>query len=69
MTSPPVNHGTRAVLGLGNNLGDRLEMLQGAVDALVDAPGIDVAAISPVYETDPVGGPEAAALSERGDHR
>ena len=58
MTSPPVNHGTRAVLGLGSNLGDRLEMLQGAVEALVDAPGIDVVAISPVYETDPVGGPE-----------
>ena len=58
MTSAPVNHGTRAVLGLGSNLGERLEMLQGAVDALVDAPGIDVVAISPVYETDPVGGPE-----------
>lgn len=58
MTSAPVNHGTRAVLGLGSNLGDRLEMLQGAVDALVDAPGIDVVAISPVYETEPVGGPE-----------
>lgn len=58
MTGAPVNHGTRAVLGLGSNLGDRLEMLQGAVDALVDAPGIDVVAISPVYETDPIGGPE-----------
>ncbi|HKA68237.1 MAG TPA: 2-amino-4-hydroxy-6-hydroxymethyldihydropteridine diphosphokinase [Actinomycetes bacterium] len=57
MTSAPVNHGTRAVLGLGSNLGERLEMLQGAVDALVDAPGIDVVAISPVYETDPLGGP------------
>ena len=57
MMSAPVNHGARAVLGLGSNLGDRMEMLQGAVDALVDAPGIDVVALSPVYETEPVGGP------------
>lgn len=48
---------TRAVLALGSNLGDRLDTLQGAVDALVDAPGIDVVAISPVYETVAVGGP------------
>lgn len=47
----------RAVLGLGSNLGDRLDILQGAVQALIDAPGIDVVAISPVYETEPVGGP------------
>ena len=58
MMSAPVNHGARAVLGLGSNLGDRMEMLQGTVDALVDAPGIDVVALSPVYETEPVGGPE-----------
>ncbi|MCI0689576.1 MAG: 2-amino-4-hydroxy-6-hydroxymethyldihydropteridine diphosphokinase [Sporichthyaceae bacterium] len=57
MTSATASHGARAVLGLGSNLGDRLELLQGAVDALVDAPGIDVVAISPVYETEPVGGP------------
>jgi len=57
MSSATVSHGTRAVLGLGSNLGDRLELLQGAVNALVDAPGIEVVAISPVYETEPVGGP------------
>jgi 2-amino-4-hydroxy-6-hydroxymethyldihydropteridine diphosphokinase len=46
------------VLALGSNLGDRLETLQGAVDALDDAPGVDFVAVSPVYETAPVGGPE-----------
>lgn len=48
----------RAVLSLGSNLGDRLAMLQGAVDALSAAGR--VVAVSPVYETDPVGGPEQA---------
>ena len=48
----------RAVLALGSNLGDRLENLQGAVDVLFDAPGVDFVAVSPVYETAPVGGPE-----------
>ncbi len=46
----------RAVLALGSNVGDRLAMLQLAVDSLA-AVG-EVAAISPVVETDPVGGPE-----------
>ncbi|MEV0586926.1 2-amino-4-hydroxy-6-hydroxymethyldihydropteridine diphosphokinase [Nonomuraea sp. NPDC050310] len=49
----------KAVLALGSNLGRRFETLQGAVDALFDAPGLDYVAVSPVYETDPVGGPEA----------
>ena len=48
----------RIVLALGSNLGDRLETLQGAVDALFDAPGVDFVAVSPVYETAPVGGPQ-----------
>jgi 2-amino-4-hydroxy-6-hydroxymethyldihydropteridine diphosphokinase len=46
------------VLSLGSNLGDRLETLQGALDALADTPGLRLRAVSPVYETDPVGGPE-----------
>jgi 2-amino-4-hydroxy-6-hydroxymethyldihydropteridine diphosphokinase len=48
----------RTVLSLGSNLGDRLDNLQEAVDALFDAPGLDFVALSPVYETAPVGGPE-----------
>ncbi|MCY4629606.1 MAG: 2-amino-4-hydroxy-6-hydroxymethyldihydropteridine diphosphokinase [bacterium] len=42
----------RAFLALGSNLGDRRALLAAAVAALDD-----VVAVSPVYETDPVGGP------------
>ncbi|MGW6291449.1 2-amino-4-hydroxy-6-hydroxymethyldihydropteridine diphosphokinase [Streptomyces sp. NPDC055058] len=45
----------QAVVSLGANLGNRLETLQGAVDALEDTPGIRVKAVSPVYETQPWG--------------
>jgi 2-amino-4-hydroxy-6-hydroxymethyldihydropteridine diphosphokinase len=48
---------TRAFLGLGSNLGDRRARLASAVDALPD-----VVAVSPLYETDPVGGPEQGAF-------
>ena len=45
---------TRAFLSLGSNLGDRRQFLSEAVQTL----GSSVTAVSPVYETDPVGGPE-----------
>lgn len=45
---------TRAFLSLGSNLGDRRRFLAEAVGSL----GAEVRAVSPVYETDPVGGPE-----------
>ncbi|GAA2655845.1 2-amino-4-hydroxy-6-hydroxymethyldihydropteridine diphosphokinase [Streptomyces aculeolatus] len=45
----------RAVLSIGSNLGNRLETLQGCVDALEDTPGFRVKAVSPVYETEPWG--------------
>jgi 2-amino-4-hydroxy-6-hydroxymethyldihydropteridine diphosphokinase len=48
----------RVVLALGSNLGDRQENLQGAVDALFESPGFRFLAVSPIYETAPVGGPE-----------
>jgi 2-amino-4-hydroxy-6-hydroxymethyldihydropteridine diphosphokinase len=48
---------TLAYLGIGSNLGDRLGYLQLAVDRLAAATGVRVTAVSPVYETDPVGGP------------
>lgn len=44
---------TRAFLGLGSNLGDRRRFLREALETL----GPVVRAVSPVYETDPVGGP------------
>ena len=42
----------RAFLGMGSNLGDREAFLREAVGSLAN-----VVAVSPVYETDPVGGP------------
>jgi len=45
----------RVVLSLGANLGDRRSYLQSAVDSL--AAFATVVAVSPVYETAPVGGP------------
>lgn len=46
---------TRAFLGLGSNLGDRRAHLRTAVGALEEW---GLRAVSPLYETDPVGGPE-----------
>ena len=43
----------RAYLGLGSNLGDRQAHLRQAIESL----GSSVVAVSPTYETDPVGGP------------
>jgi 2-amino-4-hydroxy-6-hydroxymethyldihydropteridine diphosphokinase len=48
---------SRAVLSIGANLGDRLGTLQGCVQAIARLPDTDVLAISPVYQTAPVGGP------------
>jgi 2-amino-4-hydroxy-6-hydroxymethyldihydropteridine diphosphokinase len=45
------------VLALGSNLGDRRDILQGCVDAIAAIPEVQVMAVSPVYETVPVGGP------------
>ena len=46
----------RAFLGLGSNLGDRRRHLRDAVAAIPD-----VVAVSRVYETAPVGGPDQGA--------
>lgn len=48
----------RVALALGANLGDRVVALQAAVTRLGSAPGVRPVGVSPVYETDPVGGPE-----------
>ncbi|HLM62874.1 MAG TPA: 2-amino-4-hydroxy-6-hydroxymethyldihydropteridine diphosphokinase [Acidimicrobiales bacterium] len=45
---------TRAYLGLGSNLGDRVAYLR---DAVVTLGSVGLTAVSPVYETDPMGGP------------
>ena len=46
-----------AVVALGANLGDRLETLQSALDALAGFEGVRLCAVSPVVETAAVGGP------------
>ena len=48
----------RVLLGLGSNLGDRVALLRAAVAGLGD----EVEAVSDVFETDPVGGPDQAAF-------
>ena len=50
---PPVR---RAFIGLGSNLGDRRALLRAAVERMRRAG--DVVGVSPLYETEPVGGPE-----------
>ncbi|MFC4033558.1 2-amino-4-hydroxy-6-hydroxymethyldihydropteridine diphosphokinase [Streptomyces polygonati] len=52
-----------AVVALGSNVGNRLETLQGAIDALEDTPGVRVRAVSPVYETEPWGVPAGSQPS------
>jgi 2-amino-4-hydroxy-6-hydroxymethyldihydropteridine diphosphokinase len=47
--------GVRAYLSLGSNLGDRLTNLAGAVRAIDATEAFDVIAVSPVYETAPLG--------------
>lgn len=48
----------KATISLGSNLGDRFQYLQNALDALNAVTGTQVHSVSPVFETDPVGGPE-----------
>ena len=42
-------------LSLGSNMGDRLDMLKQAVRLLMEHPAIEIASISSLYETEPVG--------------
>jgi 2-amino-4-hydroxy-6-hydroxymethyldihydropteridine diphosphokinase len=48
---------TTAWIALGSNLGDRQQNLRAAVAGLRAESGIEVVAVSRVYETDPVGPP------------
>ena len=61
MTAPgrdPRPSPQRAYLALGSNVGDRAGHLQRAIDALVADDHTEVVAISNVYATAPVGGPD-----------
>lgn len=55
LPAAPGGRARRAVLGLGSNLGDRRAHLRRAVETLRAAG--DLQAVSPLYETEPVGGP------------
>jgi 2-amino-4-hydroxy-6-hydroxymethyldihydropteridine diphosphokinase len=62
---------SRALIGLGSNLGDRRATLEAAIAALDATPGVRVGRVSAFHETEPVGGPpgqgaylNAAALLE-----
>jgi 2-amino-4-hydroxy-6-hydroxymethyldihydropteridine diphosphokinase len=57
MNLPPTPP-TRCLIALGSNLGDRLDNLRAGVAGIDGADGIEVVAVSPLYETAPVGGPE-----------
>ncbi len=45
----------RAYVGLGSNMGDREQMLWGAIHMLAFNPDVDVVTVSSIRETDPVG--------------
>ena len=49
------SHPVFACIALGSNLGDRAAHIAAAITALRREPGIEVVAVSAIYETDPVG--------------
>ena len=53
--------GVPVVIALGANLGDSRATLTHAVSQVARIPGMRVLAVSPLVETDPVGGPEQPA--------
>jgi 2-amino-4-hydroxy-6-hydroxymethyldihydropteridine diphosphokinase len=52
-----------AFIGLGANLGDRMESLRAAVEELAREPGFLLRQTSSVYETEPVGPPQPRYLN------
>jgi len=56
MAGAPRTASDNAHISAGSNLGDRAATLRAAMRALAAIPGVRVAAVSALYETDPVGG-------------
>jgi dihydroneopterin aldolase/2-amino-4-hydroxy-6-hydroxymethyldihydropteridine diphosphokinase len=52
------NRDERVVIALGANLGAVQSTLEAAVRALADVDGLRISAVSDLFETDPVGGPD-----------
>jgi 2-amino-4-hydroxy-6-hydroxymethyldihydropteridine diphosphokinase len=48
---------TIAFIGIGSNVGDRMDFCRRAVGALDDSTGVRVTGVSSLYETSPIGGP------------
>jgi 2-amino-4-hydroxy-6-hydroxymethyldihydropteridine diphosphokinase len=46
------------LIAIGSNLGERLDNMRAGVTGLAIAEGITIEAVSPLYETAPVGGPD-----------
>jgi 2-amino-4-hydroxy-6-hydroxymethyldihydropteridine diphosphokinase len=46
-----------AYVGLGSNRGDRIFYLKKSLELLEQEPAVKITAVSPLYETEPVGGP------------
>jgi 2-amino-4-hydroxy-6-hydroxymethyldihydropteridine diphosphokinase len=57
MPGPGKRKLNRAFIGLGANLGERETQIRSALERLNATPGISVAKVSKLIETDPVGGP------------
>lgn len=53
----------RCFVALGSNLGDREAALHAALAGLAATPGISVTAVSRLFETEPVGPPQAPYLN------
>lgn len=49
---------SRAFLGFGGNLGNPLDNFRQARQQLAKHPQVEVVAVSPIYQTPPVGGPD-----------
>jgi 2-amino-4-hydroxy-6-hydroxymethyldihydropteridine diphosphokinase len=65
-SSGNVDEVTRVFIGMGSNLGDRAGALRAALSGMARCEGIDLDAVSSVYETDPVdvgGGPFLNAVA------
>lgn len=53
--------GTRVVIALGSNVGDRVGTLADAVEQLAEVPKLALSAVSGLIESDPFGGPDQPA--------
>jgi 2-amino-4-hydroxy-6-hydroxymethyldihydropteridine diphosphokinase len=50
-----VSHAVVAYIALGSNAGDRSTMIDSAMSALRETPGVEIRKVSPIIETEPMG--------------